>query len=136
MVAVADVYQEVGRQFSERPRPALPRPAQRRPVGDGHGAAARRSLARASNDERFFDIDFQAMQADPLGEVGRLYEWLGEPVSAGFHAGMKRWWADQRRAPRGGRAPHRARRHGENSAFLSAGSSAAAARSSSTILEL
>jgi hypothetical protein len=34
------------------------------------------------------------MQADPIGEVGRLYDWLGEPVSPEFEAGMKRWWAD------------------------------------------
>jgi len=45
-------------------------------------------------DHRFFDIDFRAMQADPIGEVGGLYDWLGEPVSPEFEAGMRRWWAD------------------------------------------
>ena len=34
------------------------------------------------------------MQSDPLGEVGRLYDWLGEPVTPEFEAGMRTWWAD------------------------------------------
>ena len=33
-------------------------------------------------DHRFFDIDFRAMTADPVGVVRRLYEWLGQSVSA------------------------------------------------------
>lgn len=48
----------------------------------------------AGNDRRFFDIDFRAMHADPIGEVRRLYGWLGEPVSAEFDAGMRAWWRD------------------------------------------
>jgi len=43
-------------------------------------------------DDRFYDIDFRAMQADPIGEVTRLYAWLGEPVSAEFEARMRSWW--------------------------------------------
>jgi hypothetical protein len=42
---------------------------------------------------RFWDIGFRAMQADPLGEVRRLYAWLGEPVTAEFESAMRRWWA-------------------------------------------
>ena len=42
--------------------------------------------------DRFYDIDFRAMQADPIGEVQGLYAWLGEPVSEEFEAGMRRWW--------------------------------------------
>jgi sulfotransferase family protein len=45
-------------------------------------------------DGRFFDIDFRAMVADPIGEVRRLYAWLGEPVTEQFEMGMRRWWAD------------------------------------------
>lgn len=44
-------------------------------------------------DDRFYDIDFRAMQADPTGEVKRLYAWLGEPVSAEFERRMNDWWA-------------------------------------------
>lgn len=43
---------------------------------------------------RFFDIDFRAMQADPIGEVRRLYGWLGEPVTDEFETRMRAWWAD------------------------------------------
>jgi hypothetical protein len=44
------------------------------------------------NDDRFFDLDFAAVQRDPIGEVKRLYAWLGEPVSAEFETGMHEWW--------------------------------------------
>ena len=43
-------------------------------------------------DHRFYDIDFRAMQADPIGEVRGLYGWLGEPVTQEFESGMRRWW--------------------------------------------
>jgi Sulfotransferase family len=42
---------------------------------------------------RFYDIDFRAMQSDPIGEVCGLYRWLGAPVSQEFEDGMQRWWA-------------------------------------------
>jgi len=45
----------------------------------------------AGND-RFYDIDFRAVQADPIGEVRGLYEWLGQPVSDQFEQRMRRWW--------------------------------------------
>ena len=45
-------------------------------------------------DDRFYDIDFRAMQADPIGEVRGLYAWLGEPVSDAFESGMRRWWEE------------------------------------------
>ena len=45
-------------------------------------------------DNRFYDIDFRAMQADPIGEVRKLYAWLGEPVSDEFESRMRAWWAE------------------------------------------
>ena len=52
-------------------------------------------------DDRFYDIDFRAMQADPIGEVRGLYAWLGEPVSEEFEARMCSWWTEsaQQREP-------------------------------------
>jgi hypothetical protein len=48
---------------------------------------------RASGaDDRFYDIDFRAMQADPIGEVTGLYSWLGVPVGPEFTARMQSWW--------------------------------------------
>jgi len=40
----------------------------------------------------FYDIDFRAMQANPIGEVAGLYAWLGAPVDAEFEARMQSWW--------------------------------------------
>jgi hypothetical protein len=45
-------------------------------------------------DDRFYDIDFRAMQADPVGEVAGLYGWLGEPVTDEFAARMQSWWTE------------------------------------------
>ncbi len=46
------------------------------------------------NDARFYDIHFRAMHNDPIGEVRGLYQWLDEPVTAEFEAGMARWWKE------------------------------------------
>jgi len=46
----------------------------------------------AGAEERFYDIDFRAMQADPVGEVKGLYAWLHEPVSDEFADRMQSWW--------------------------------------------
>jgi hypothetical protein len=43
-------------------------------------------------EDRFYDIDFRVMQADPIGEVTGLYAWLGVPVGAEFEARMQSWW--------------------------------------------
>jgi hypothetical protein len=50
------------------------------------------SFRDAGADDRFFDIDFRAMHADPIGEIRRLYDWLGEPVGDEFEAAMREWW--------------------------------------------
>lgn len=44
-------------------------------------------------EDRFYDIDFRAMQSDPIGEVTGLYAWLGAPLGAEFEARMQSWWA-------------------------------------------
>lgn len=46
----------------------------------------------AGADDRFYDIDFRAMQSDPVGQVRGLYQWLGEPVTDRFEAQMRDWW--------------------------------------------
>jgi hypothetical protein len=92
MVSVADVYHEVGKQFSDD----LDLPYLGRLNVDQWVTGMDRLLAfrDAGRDDRFFDIGFAAMQADPIGEVRRLYDWLGEPVTAEFETAMKVWWAE------------------------------------------
>jgi hypothetical protein len=92
MVSMADVYHQVGKEFSND----LDLHYLGRLNVDQWAMGMERLLEfrDAGRDDRFFDIDFRTMQADPIGEVGRLYDWLGEPVSPEFESGMKRWWAD------------------------------------------
>jgi len=47
----------------------------------------------AASEDRFYDIDFRAMQADPIGEVTGLYAWLGEPMTDEFARRMHSWWS-------------------------------------------
>jgi hypothetical protein len=53
---------------------------------------ARTMKYRADNEDRFFDIDFRSMQADPIGSVRSLYDWLGQGVSPEFEQRMTQWW--------------------------------------------
>jgi len=53
---------------------------------------ARTMKYRADHEDRFFDIDFRAMQADPIGAVRSLYDWLGQEVSPEFEQRMTHWW--------------------------------------------
>jgi hypothetical protein len=92
MVSVCDVYQEVGNQFSADLD--LPYIGKLNVDQWQQGMDRLLEFRDAGRDDRFFDIDFRAMQADPIGEVTRLYDWLGEPVTPEFEAGMRRWWAD------------------------------------------
>ena len=48
----------------------------------------------AGADDRFFDISFADMQADPISAVRRLYAWLGEELAPGTEARMGQWWDD------------------------------------------
>jgi hypothetical protein len=47
---------------------------------------------RAGRGDRFYDIDFRAMQDNPIDEVKGLYAWLGEPVCEEFESRMRSWW--------------------------------------------
>ena len=92
IVSVADLYAELGRHFSDD--------LDLHYLGalnvEQWSVGMERTLAfrDAGADGRFYDIDFRAMQQDPIGEVCGLYAWLGEPVTGAFASGMKRWWHD------------------------------------------
>lgn len=56
------------------------------------GVARTMAFRDAGGDERFYDIDFRAIQDDPIGQVRSLYAWLGEPVTDEFESRMRDWW--------------------------------------------
>jgi Sulfotransferase family len=99
IVSVADVYVEVGRQFSTN--------LDLHYIGQlnvHHWTTAMERLLgfRTSHaGDRFYDIDFRKMQNDPIGQVRGLYAWLDEPVSPAFEDRMRRWWQEhaQQREP-------------------------------------
>jgi hypothetical protein len=92
MVSVADLCAVVQRMFADEVDLAY----QGRLNVEHWSLGMRRAMEfrAAGNDHRFFDLDFGAVQRDPIAEVRRLYEWLDEPVTPEFEAGMRRWWAD------------------------------------------
>jgi hypothetical protein len=82
---------EVGRQVRQRFASALRR--------------CMRSRERVAAD-RFLDVDYRAVQQDPLVQVQRIYAWLGRELSPAAEARMKSWLVDN---ARGKRAPHQYR---------------------------
>jgi hypothetical protein len=92
MLSVADVYADIVSGFSDA--------VDRRYLGELNikqwSTGIDRALAFRTDgaDDRFYDIDFRAMQNDPIGEVRRLYAWLGASVSPEFEDGMRAWWAE------------------------------------------
>ncbi|GLK46653.1 MULTISPECIES: sulfotransferase family protein [Novosphingobium] len=98
MLSVATVYAEIIGKFTDHVDHAY--------IGELNvqcwSEAMTRAIAfrEAGNDHRFFDIHFRAMQADPLGEVRRLYDWLGETISPAFAQAMAAWWESNTAAER------------------------------------
>jgi hypothetical protein len=92
MLSVADVYADIVGGFSDD--------VDRRYLAELNVNQWSTGMDRALKfraggaDARFYDIDFRAMQDDPIGEVRRLYTWLGEPVTEEFEDAMRLWWAD------------------------------------------
>jgi hypothetical protein len=92
ILSVADVYADIAGGFTDH--------LDRRYLGELNVRHWSVGMDRAVKfrdggaDDRFFDIDFRAMQADPIGQVRRLYAWLGEPVTDEFESRMRSWWAE------------------------------------------
>jgi hypothetical protein len=57
----------------------------------------------AGNDDRFFDIGFEEMQADPIATIRRLYAWLGEELTPAAEQRMTAWWEENSRERHGAR---------------------------------
>ena len=91
ILSVADVYADIAGVFTDD----LDREYMGRLNVEHWSVGMERVLAFRDSgaDDRFYDIGFLAMRADPIGEIGALYAWLGEPVTDEFEAGMRAWWA-------------------------------------------
>jgi len=64
------------------------------------GLALDRMLAYREDpqrDSKFFDIGFATFQTDPIAEIRRLYDWLGEALSGATVARMRAWREDNQR---------------------------------------
>lgn len=91
ILSVADLYTDIIGSFSDE--------VDRRYIGGLNVEHWSLGMDRALKfraggaEDRFYDIDFRAMQADPIGEVASLYAWLGDPVGELFEARMHSWWA-------------------------------------------
>ena len=46
------------------------------------------------NESRFYDLSFQAVRSDPIGEVGRLYAGLGDEFGDLARRRMRTWWTE------------------------------------------
>jgi hypothetical protein len=61
------------------------------------GIALSRCLAfrqDPARDARFFDMGFRQFQSDPIGEIRRLYDWLGDDLTEEAAGRMLAWRAD------------------------------------------
>lgn len=92
MLSVIDVYADIVSKFTDH----LDIRYQAELNIEQWSKGMQRALAfrDAGNDHRFYDIHFRAMHNDPIGEVRGLYQWLGEPLTPEFEAGMARWWKE------------------------------------------
>ncbi|MCV7057098.1 sulfotransferase family protein [Mycolicibacterium gilvum] len=91
ILSVADLYADIIASFTDDlDRPSIGR------LNVEHwslGMARTVEFRAAATGDRFYDIDFRAMQSDPVGEVTGLYSWLRAPVSDEFAGRMQSWWA-------------------------------------------
>lgn len=63
--------------------------------------AIERSLdARAACEERFLDVDYRELVADPLAQVARIYAFAGLSLPDGVRARMRRWAEENARDKR------------------------------------
>lgn len=102
--SVASVSVAVVRMFTGNADPTYFGPH----VADLWDVALRRFIAFRDRmgEARFHDIAFDDLQADPIGSVRGLYDWLGEELTPDTVAAMEEWWAtnDEERAQH---EPHR-----------------------------
>lgn len=85
------LYSTLSTVLTERPDP--------RAIGAHNSEVWRTALERLidfrdrGNEERFFDLSFEAVQRDPIGQMAQLYAELGDDLSDPARQRMQDWWA-------------------------------------------
>ena len=79
--------------LTERPRPGRHR---RSATATSGGPRSERLIdfRDRGNEHRFFDLSFEAVQRDPIGQVTQLYAELGDDLSDEARQRMHDWWAE------------------------------------------
>jgi hypothetical protein len=89
-----------------------------RHLADVRVECLRRLMAfRDQNEDRFFDIGFYDMQADAMGEIRKLYAWLGDDLSEVAAQRMQKWW-NENSAERQGARKYSPEQYGVNAEDL------------------
>ncbi len=59
----------------------------------------------AGNEDRFFDVSFAHMQAEPIAAMARLYHQMGDQLAPDTRARMAEWWEESSKDRRQGQRP-------------------------------
>jgi hypothetical protein len=90
--SVCALYSTLSAVLTERPDPIA--------IGAQNTEAWRIALERLiafrerGNEDRFYDLAFEAVQRDPIGQMSQLYAELGEDLSDEARRRMDRWWQE------------------------------------------
>ena len=90
--SVCALYYTLSSVLTERPDPVA--------IGAGNRDVWRTALERLidfrdrGNERRFFDLSFEAVQRDPIGQVAELYAQLGDELSDEACQRIRDWWAE------------------------------------------
>lgn len=60
---------------------------------------------RNDHEAMFYDIHHQDLLADPVGEVERLYSWLGWPIEQPYRDALDAWLARRMKGENRGGSP-------------------------------
>lgn len=99
LTSVCALYSTLSAVLTDKPDPAA--------LGAHNVAVWRTALERlvafrdAGNEHRFFDLQFDDVQRDPIGQVEALYAQLGDEFSDDACARMTAWWNAQDRSGAG-----------------------------------
>ena len=113
--SVCAVYDALSNILTERPDPIA--------IGTHNVAVWRCALERLidfrdrGNEHRFHDLSFAAVQRDPMGQVARLYDELGDDLGDDARRRMQDWWAASANQ-RSGRQSHPAEKFGLDTAAI------------------